>query len=125
MKLTTLLIILLLSSAVSGQGNQEKEEQLRYMEQLKEASKHSTLGVMRIPTWEEKFIENWELYSKECYADSTEKTFNLFVTWRGDSLYSTPSKYDFDLGMEPNYRGQIKKWIHKDATPLGFIEFLK
>jgi hypothetical protein len=69
---------------------------------------NTVYGGENILTWKDEFVSLWEEYRRECYADSTLKIFNKDITWQG-----------------LDYRGQIKKWIHKQPTFTGFMDFIK
>ena len=62
-------------------------------------------------------------YQKECYNDSTLEYEYMIEYWNGvrfDTMYSKTIKR-----MPECYITQIKKWIHKQPTFEGFIEYLK
>ena len=70
----------------------------------------------------------YDQYKRDCYADSSEHTFNMYIYnyWsKPDTSYSIPSKYEIDPGVNMNFRGTVKRWVHKETTFEGFIEWLR
>lgn len=58
-------------------------------------------------TWIESFVNMWDEYAKECYADSTEYK-SPFWAFQDGRLVKPPST-----------------WTHKEPTIDGFIEHLR
>ena len=69
-------------------------------------------------------VKLYDAYAKECYADSTTQTYNIYIR-NGHKYYALPSSEDVDLGIDVDYRGQEQVWEHKQPTFSGFIEFLR
>ncbi|MFA5772920.1 MAG: hypothetical protein WC974_09345 [Thermoplasmata archaeon] len=63
-------------------------------------------------------------YQDECYADSTEECFNVYV-YDGKEAFQHCSNHDIDLGFNPAYKETRNIWTHKEPTFIGFIEWLK
>lgn len=66
----------------------------------------------------------WDQYSKECYADSTQKTYNVY-NYCGEELFTPISKWDIDLGINQAYRGTRKIWKHREPSFPDFMVWLK
>ncbi len=107
----TISLLILLCSVVWGQGYKNPDKGIEQMKQIAESIKHlenMSTSVSRVPTWEEKFIENWEEYAKECWADST------FVKSYKDLTDDQLLRYNFGT-----------KYLHGKKTIEGFVEFLR
>lgn len=84
-----------------------------------------------------EFLELFEEYETQCFNDSTKQCFNYYQTTYylpGSALYSLGvgedykvpcSKHDYDLGIDMNYKGTHKEWVHVQPSFIGFIKFLK
>jgi len=74
------------------------------------------------------FVRRYDEYAKECFADSNEYTFNMYIHnhWRKpDTTYSIQNKYEIDPGENMDFRGTVKKWVHRETTFEGFIGWLR
>lgn len=69
-------------------------------------------------------VEEYELYEKECYADSALKRVHEppIAYKMGERIIYEGCLVDWDCIVESHYKN---KWIHKQPTFEGFMSYLK
>jgi hypothetical protein len=81
------------------------------------------------------FLNEYQQYEAECFADSTEECFAIYVytsavfyqnnerTVWADTTYGRCGT--IDPGINPAYQGERMIYTHREPTFTGFMEFLK
>ena len=64
----------------------------------------------------------YDQYEKECYADSSLHSYNLFEVG-GAKWYGSPNM--IDPGFNAGWKGLVDVWEHREPTFRGFIEWLR
>lgn len=67
-------------------------------------------------------IQQWNQYSKECYADSTQKNYDFYL-WNEQEFMTEPN---IDPGFTPGYQGRKTIWVHPHKPDIpDFMQWLK
>jgi hypothetical protein len=114
----TIILVILLSVFIKAQDHiLTHEDSLKIEEMTKVLSELNA-------KWTPSFLALTKAYRNECYADSSLQTFSMY-RYDNDTAYRIKSKYDIDPAMNSNYIGEVTKYIHREPTFKGFLEFIK
>lgn len=70
-------------------------------------------------------VDSWREYKAECRADSTERCFGWYVYHEGEEGFVPCEHLGIDPGMDSAFRGTLNRWIHRDPTFEGFMDWLE
>lgn len=134
------LILFLLASVITGQIDRDKiETHFGTFSWHRDSidARATKIITSRLDEWAYKFVNYFDEYAKECYADSVGMGESYsFVPDESLAVYDTTYYFGVPfIGVYTEitkyYRGGIAKfdgylyYEHKTPTPMGFIEFLR
>jgi len=115
MKKFIILIVILMIISLSGQEYPDSSQMAEVKEYLKAGNEYFYVMI----------LGTWDLYTKECYADSTAVTFGYFYDYEN---YGREFKTVYRAkggAYAANLIRTEQGYIHREPTLEGFIEFIR